>query len=1029
MYGITETTVHVSYRPIRMRDLERGAGSVIGIPIPDLRIYVLDSHRRPVPIGVPGEMYVGGAGVARGYLNRPDLTEQRFVPDSLDPDGDSRLYRSGDLARWKSDGDLEYLGRIDHQVKIRGFRIELGEIEAALGEHPSVRDCVVIAREDGPRDKRLVAYITTDADPAALVDELRARLKARLPEYMVPAAFVSLPVLPLTAHGKVDRKALPEPDSSRVRRDAVVEPRTEAEKTLARIWSSVLGVDRLGVDDNFFELGGDSILSIQVITRAREAGLAITPKQLFQNPTIATLAAASGQQARTHAEQETLTGPVPLGPIQRWFLAQDLPEPHHWNQAFVFEATRKLDRGHVEAAARTLVDHHDALRLRLTRDGRAWRQEYAPGGNSAPLINLDFSKVADEQLTSEIERALADLQASLSLERGELMRVVCLECGTGRSPRLAFIVHHLAVDGVSWRILLEDFERAYLQLERGEPAALGPKTTSYRRWAERMLEFAGSPAAESERDYWRSAPTAPVARLPLDFPEGGPNSEASSDTVATRLGAELTRSLLQQVPRAYGTQINDALLTALAGACAAWTGGERILVDLEGHGREDVGEDVDLSRTVGWFTTLFPVELEQPREASVADSIRSVKEKLRGVPRKGLGYGALKYLRGDAGLAAQPGAEIVFNYLGQFDQVIAGSALLRFAREASGPWHSPRGARTHAVEVLAMVVDGELEIRWIYSRNLHRRGTIEQLAAAYVRKLRDIIEHCTSLEARRYTPSDFPLARIDQQSLDVLAAGRGEIEDVYPLSPMQLLFYSMDASDSRLGTEQWHFLLRGPLDAAALRRAWQRVVSRHSILRTAFVSEELPVPLQVVQRDAALPWAEQDWRREAPAEQEARLQAFLSADRELGFDLTAAPLSRVALLRVADDACHMVWSTHHLHVDGWSWPLIFADLGRCYEAERQGRPATTEPACAYRRYIEWLNAGAIGLSEPFWRQLLRGLTSPTPLEFARAPSIAPASPGEPFAVETACLSSEQTAQLQTFCREHQLTLNTLVQAA
>ncbi len=1029
MYGITETTVHVSYRRIRMRDLELGAGSVIGIPIPDLRIYVLDAHRRPVPVGVPGEMYVGGAGVARGYLNRPDLTEQRFVPDALDPAGDSRLYRSGDLARWKRDGDLEYLGRIDHQVKIRGFRIELGEIEAALGEDPLVRDCVVIARQEGSGDKRLVAYVATDADPAALAEQLRARLKARLPDYMVPAAFVFLPVLPLTAHGKVDRKALPEPDFSRVRRDASVEPRTEAEKTLARIWASVLGVERIGVEENFFELGGDSILSIQVITRAREAGLAITPKQLFQNPTIAALALAAGQAVRTHAEQETLTGPVPLGPIQRWFLAQDLPEPHHWNQAFVFEATRRLDRAHVEGAARALATQHDALRLTLLRDGGEWRQEYAPESGTARVAFLDFSGIEDAQLASAIETALGELQASLSLESGELMRVVYLECGAGRSARLALIVHHLAVDGVSWRILLEDFERAYLQLERGEPVALGPKTTSYRRWAERMLEVSGSAALERERDYWMAVPSAPVAPVPLDLAHGGPNDEASADTVVTRLGVESTRSLLQQVPKAYGTHINDALLSALAGACTTWTGGERILVDLEGHGREDVGDDVDLSRTVGWFTTLFPVELEQPRAASLADSIRSVKEKLRGVPRKGLGYGVLRYLRTDAGLAERPAAQIVFNYLGQFDQVIAGSALLRFAREGSGPWHSPRGMRTHAVEVLAMVVDGELEIRWIYSRNLHRRETIERLAAAYLRKLTDVIEHCLSLEARRYTPSDFPLVRIDQQSLDALATGRGEIEDVYPLSPMQLLFYSMDASDSRLGAEQWHFLLRGPLDAAALRRAWQRVVSRHPILRTAFVAEGLGAPVQVVQRDVALPWTELDWRSETPAEQATRLQAFLNADRELAFDLAAAPLSRVALLRVADDACHMVWSTHHLHVDGWSWPLIFADLGRFYEAERQGRATSTEPPCAYRRYIEWLSTRDTDLSEPFWRQRLRGLNSPTPLELARNPGSATVPAGESFAVETAHLSSEHTARLQAFCREHQLTLNTLVQTA
>ena len=675
-----------------MQDLEAGAGSVIGIPIPDLRIYVLDAHREPVPIGVPGELYVGGAGVARGYLNRPDLTEQRFVPDPLDPDGDSRLYRSGDLARWKSHGDLEYLGRIDHQVKIRGFRIELGEIEAAIGEHPSVRDCVVISREGGAGDKRLVAYIATDSDPAVLIDELRSRLKARLPEYMVPAAFVSLPVIPLTAHGKVDRKALPEPDFSRVRSEAVVAPRTEAEKALAGIWSAVLGIDRVGVDDNFFELGGDSILSIQVITRAREAGFAITPKQLFQNPTIAGLAAlASGQRVRVHTEKEMLTGPVPLGPIQRWFFTQNFPEPHHWNQAFLFETSRRLDRAQIEGAARSLVHHHDALRLRFTRAAEEWTQEYAPVNAAAPVSFLDFATVADAELAGAIEQAVSELQSTLSLERGHLLRIAYLDCGAGRSARLAFIVHHLAVDGVSWRILLEDFERAYLQLERGEAAALGPKTASYRRWAMRMLELTESGASDSERDYWMSVPSAPVARAPLDFADRGPNNEASSDTVAVRLGPELTRRLLQQVPRAYGTQINDALLTALTRASATWMGGERFLVDLEGHGREDIGEDVDLSRTVGWFTTVFPVELELPRGASLADSIRSVKEKLRSVPRKGLGYGTLRYLSREAGLAERPRAEIVFNYLGQFDHVIAGSVLLRFAREASGPWHSPRG--------------------------------------------------------------------------------------------------------------------------------------------------------------------------------------------------------------------------------------------------------------------------------------------------------------------------------------------------
>ena len=301
-------------------------------------------------------------------------------------------------------------------------------------------------------------------------------------------------------------------------------------------------------------------------------------------------------------------------------------------------------------------------------------------------------------------------------------------------------------------------------------------------------------------------------------------------------------------------------------------------MDLEGHGREDIGEDVDLSRTVGWFTTIFPVELELPRGSTPADTIKSVKEKLRSVPRKGLGYGALRYLGSGAALAERPRAEIIFNYLGQFDQVIAGSSLLRFAREACGPWHGPRGARTHVVEVVAVVVEGELEIRWIYSRNLHRRETIERVATVYLRELEEIIEHCAAVQSRCYTPSDFPLARVDQAALDKLALGRGEIDDLYPLSPMQRLFYSMDAADSKLGLEQWHFLLEGPLDTAALRKAWQRVVLRHTILRTAFVSEGLTAPLQIVHREATLPWSEQDWRA-AETERAGRAPSRVPAGR------------------------------------------------------------------------------------------------------------------------------------------------------
>ena len=353
MYGITETTVHVTYRPIRLEDVRSGQGSVIGVPIPDLQVYVLDPYGQPVPIGVPGEMYIGGAGVARGYLNRPELSEQRFVPDPFRRGSDARLYRSGDRARWLANGDLEYLGRIDDQVKIRGFRIELGEIEAAIARHPSIGETAVIAREDVPGEKRLVAYVVAKKAPADLIDQVRALLTATLPEYMVPAHYAVLPALPLTENGKVDRKALPAPTISRDgTAQPSVAPRTPTEETLARIWSAVLGIDKVGIHEHFFELGGDSILSIQVVSRCRQAGLRLTPKDLFDHPTIAQLAERCAPVlAEADGPQELLTGTVQITPIESWFLEQDIAERSHWNQAFLFELPADVDLARPRASA------------------------------------------------------------------------------------------------------------------------------------------------------------------------------------------------------------------------------------------------------------------------------------------------------------------------------------------------------------------------------------------------------------------------------------------------------------------------------------------------------------------------------------------------------------------------------------------------------------------------------------------------------------------------------------------------------
>ncbi|MEP7123994.1 MAG: condensation domain-containing protein, partial [Byssovorax sp.] len=768
MYGITETTVHVTYRPVSLADLERPWSSVIGCPIPDLDVYIVDGRRNLVPIGVPGEMLVGGAGVSRGYLRRPELTAERFFPDTLGTRPGGRLYKTGDLARYLPNGDVEYLGRIDHQVKIRGFRIELGEIEAVLEQHAAVREAIVLAREDGPGEKRLIGYLVCAEGQGPTVGELRAFLKEKLPEYMVPAAFVLLDRLPLTSNGKVDRQALPAPEAGErlTLGESFVAPRSPAEEALSLVWAQVLRLPKVGIHDNFFELGGDSILSIQIVWRAADAGVKITPRQLFQHQTIAELAEVAGVAGASTAEQGPVTGEIPLTPIAHWWLEQKVDSPSHYNQAYFLEVREALDPEAIAAALGCLIEHHDALRVRL--DGGVER--VAAIGEETPFQRIALHGVPEEAQKLAMEQTAADVQASLDLERGPALRAVLFDLGPERSNRLLLVIHHLACDGVSWRILFDDLWTAYEQRRRGEAMSLPAKTTSFKQWAEKLTAHAASDALTAEGAYWTAPSRAAVWRLPVDH-DRGENTEASQRAISLALTEEETDALLRKVPEAYRTQINDVLLSAVALSLTRWTGAESVLVDLEGHGREEIFDDVDLTRTVGWFTTVFPVLLDVPGRDGPGEVLTSVKEQLRAIPGKGLGYGLLRYLRGDgdpvsASLTALPQSEVSFNYLGQLDQAFPESSPLRIAPESVGPSHSLRAKRRYRLDVRSSVTRGKLWIRWAYSENQYRAGTIEALSARVMEALRELIAHCLNPEAGGYTPSDFEKANLSREDLD-----------------------------------------------------------------------------------------------------------------------------------------------------------------------------------------------------------------------------------------------------------------------
>jgi amino acid adenylation domain-containing protein/non-ribosomal peptide synthase protein (TIGR01720 family) len=739
-YGPTETTTFATHHT--MPAVESVPDVVpIGRPQDNMQVYVLDGALCPAPIGVSGELYIAGAGLARGYLNRPGLTAERFVANPFGEPG-SRMYRTGDVVRWRPDGAIDYLGRADDQVKIRGFRIELGEVESALRQHPDVAEGVVVAWEDEPGRKRLVAYLVAAsgvAEPATA--DLRAFLTRTLPDYMVPSAFVALEALPLSPNGKLDRKALPAPDLNAAAAAGYVAPRTEAEAALAQIWAEVLGVERVGIEDNFFELGGDSILSIQVVSRARQAGLRFVAKDLFLNQTIVALAPVVTVADEDSEERGQVVGLVPLTPIQKWFFQTHRANPHHFNQSQLVELTDELDEGALRRALDALLVQHDALRLRFEPVDGEWHQRNAPVESVQEVLQRhDLSDVDDDEHHAVMEKIADEVHASFDLGSGPLLKTVLFVLGGGRRPYLFLAAHHLVIDGVSWRILLDDLDRAYQQAVRREAVDLGAKTTSFRDWALRLTDYAAEGGFDHELDHWVTALEG--SELPRDCAQAPLGSPARA--ISVQLSRAETDALLRGAPAAYRTGINDVLLTALAWALSRWTGRSRISLNLEGHGREEIFDGADLSRTVGWFTTVFPVALDVPggEEPRWRDLIKSVRRQLRAIPGNGFGFGALRYLGPPPARARLSGTEpqIAFNYLGQWDARSQEEehSLYRAMHASIGQDHDPADRGAQLLEVVGEVGDGQLVFFWYYQPDVHDESTVESVAGDFIDALRRI---------------------------------------------------------------------------------------------------------------------------------------------------------------------------------------------------------------------------------------------------------------------------------------------------
>jgi amino acid adenylation domain-containing protein/non-ribosomal peptide synthase protein (TIGR01720 family) len=1004
----------------------------IGKPIANTQVYVLDEEMEPVPAGMCGELYAGGTGLARGYLNRPELTAEKFVPNPFGKRPGVRLYRTGDRVRLRTDGTIEFVGRQDNQVKVHGFRIELGEIETALEQLADVRQAVVIVREDDAGNKQLVAYVV--AGGMATKAQLREALGEKLPQYMVPANFVMLDSLPLSPNGKVDRKALPEPMVERRTDEGYVAPRSRVETLLCGIWAKLLKVDRVGVHDNFFELGGDSILSIQVIGRARDAGIQLTPRQIFERQTIAELVevAEISEALETASPESWSARPVPLTPIQAAFFQWKLADPSYYNQAVMLELKPGVDSALVKKVLEGLLQHHEILRMKYERHEEGMLQVCSERNPHDFYQYKDFSGLDQESQNMVLELDADRAQASLDLESGRLVCAVEYDLGAGKNKRLLLVIHHLAVDGVSWRILLADLERGYEQLKNGQPLNLS-KTASFRRWADWVHEYGGQERLRQEMAYWCADSRRGAKQLPKEN-AGVQEMAEELETVSVSLDEKETRELLQQVPKVYHTQINDVLLAALGRVCAGLTGSRQVLIDLEGHGREEVLSGMDLSQTVGWFTAIYPVLLEVEENWEPGRALKQTKEQLRQVPNRGFGYGVLRYICEDEKvrreLAGLPQAEISFNYLGQFDQIFRESKLFLPAQESSGRSVSRENRRQHLVDVGGIVVNGRLQIGWTHNPNQVRREAIEKAAQQYLECLRQIIEHCRGEEAGGFTPSDFPLARLNQNQVDRFIGKGTGIEDVYGMSSMQqgLLFHALYEAGSSMHFLQLACHIRGGIVPRAFRRAWEEVVRRHAILRTAFLWEGLEQSVQIVHERVEVPWLEQDWSHLPAAEQRQKWEKFLQEDRRQGFDFRKAPLMRLALLKTGEDSYYFVWSTHHILMDGWCRPLLIGDVFNLFKSYREGKDPGQKRVPAYREYIAWLQRQDESKAEAFWREFLGGFSGSHDLGIRQHKrELLPGQ--EPFGEKRAGIGRELTEQLEKLAREQQVTLNTVIQGA
>ena len=818
-------------------------------------------------------------------------------------------------------------------------------------------------------------------------------------------------------------------------------PHTEIEKCLAGIWSELLNLPQVGLDDDFFEVGGDSILSIQLVSKMRQSGLEITMEQVFEYPTLEKLASVAKKieglpNTTVSMEQEIVEKEIVLSPIQQWFLEQPGNPWHHYNQAVLIKSAVPVEPEVLEKSLQALLETHPNLGLRFKQTASGvWEQQSV---ETSQLMEYRFGICRVEDLSSlESEAALKKrlevmeaVQQNLHITQGPLFQGVLFQ-GSAEGDYLFLVCHHLLIDSVSWRILLDDLELAYNQVTEGVPIKLAEERRRFGWWTSQLQDLAKTEPLQKELDYWEDKLRHSQLKLPQDFPESGSNTMESLREITLELSVMETRQLLQGVPRAYHTQVNDVLLTALSLSLVDWLGSSELSLMLEGHGREALTAEMDLSRTVGWFTSLYPIRIDLTGVENIGDALKRVKENLRSIPQKGIGYGMLKYFsqEGKNRLSLKE-PEISFNYLGQWNtQNVQGKKRFDFTKGEVGSSISPQYQRPRLLEINSQVIDEVLSIHLGYSKNHHQEKTIELIGSKILENLRSIIQHCCVEKQFGYTPSDFPLAKIPQETLDRVFGKIPNIEDIYPLSPMQegLLFQKLYLPDSKAYFVQNLFVINQSLDKEVFKNTWEFVVGHYEILRTGFKWNDLDHALQFVTKDIKLNWTEEDWKDLSPNQIQKKIDRLLQRDKETDFNYEKPPLMRFYLITVSESLCYFVWSFHHLLLDGWCSSILMNALKIVYSGLRTRQIAKLKTHKPYRIFIEWLQSYNYEVSKEFFKENMQEV-SVTSLSKA-LPDINIFDDNNEFGNKQFCLSEEDSKLLRDFAKAQKVTLNTLFQAS